>query len=160
MMADNTLLLVADVVEALAEANIKTWLFGGWAEELSGVSPQGPHRDIDLLYPAEDFGPLDEFLRAHSDVEEVRTKRFSHKRAFRWQGVLVEVLLAHREGAGMVTTLFGTHSFTWPPDTFSRMVRLSSGEWGAASPAALRLYRERHREVEQAYQEHTARSSG
>ena len=158
-MAENTLTLLADAVGALAEAEIRTWLFGGWAEELLGVRPPGPHRDIDLLYPAEDFGTLDEFLRAHSDVEEVRAKRFSHKRAFQWQGVLVEVFLVRREGANLVTNFFGTHSFPWPPETLSRMVWLPTGECKAASPTALRLYRERHGEIKQAYQEHAARSN-
>ena len=153
-MAENSLPLLADVVGALAESGIRTWLFGGWAEELFGVRPPGPHRDIDLLYPAVGFEPLDEFLRVRGDVEEVRAKRFSHKRAFLWQGVVVEVLLVRREGAGLVTDFFGAHRFLWPPDTISRMVRLPSGECGAASPAALRLYRERHGEVEQAYREH------
>ena len=157
-MAENSLSLLTDLVGALTKAGIRTWLFGGWAEELFGVRPPGPHRDIDLLYPAEDFRPLDKFLRARGDVEEVRAKRFSHKRAFQWQGVLVEVLLVRREGAGLVTSFFDAYQFLWPPDALSGIVRLPSGECGAASPAALRLYRERHREVEQAHQGHAVRS--
>ena len=64
-------------------------------------SSPGPHRDIDLLYAAQSFARLDEFLRAQSDVQEVTAKRFSHKRAFEWRGLLVEMFLV-RSDAGML----------------------------------------------------------
>ena len=155
-MAENTIPLLVSVVEALADAGVGTWLFGGWAEELWGLRPPGPHRDIDLLYPAQSFGPLDEFLRTCGDAEEVRPKRFPHKRAFEYRGVLVEVFLVRPEGAGHVTDFFGTHRFGWPPDTLRYTVRLPCGERPAASPAALRLYRERHGDVERAYRQYAA----
>jgi len=156
-MAENTIHLLVGVVKALADAQIKTWLFGGWAEELSGLRPPGPHRDIDLLYPAQSFGSLDEFLRAHGDAQEIRPKRFTHKRAFRWHGVLVEVFLVCPETEGHVTDFFGgLHRFLWPQDTLSHMVLLPCGECPSASLTALRLYRERHRDVEQAYRRHMA----
>lgn len=142
--------LVADVVQALADAQIETWLFGGWAEELSGLCPPRLHRDIDLLYPAQDFDRLEEFLRTHPNRQEVRAKRFPHKRAWEWQGVLIEVFLL-RPGAGeLVTDFFGELQFVWPQDTLLSSVKLPNGTLPCASVAALRLYRARHGEVEQA----------
>ena len=151
-MAENTLDLLAEVVGMLADAQIKTWLFGGWAEELSGLCPPRLHRDIDLLYPARSFARLDEFLRTQSDVQEVTAKRFPHKRAWEWQGVLVEVFLVCPEAERLVTDFFGTFQFAWPQDTFLSAVMMPGGEWSCASAAALRQYRARHGEVEQAYQ--------
>ncbi len=153
-MAENTLELLAEVVQMLADVQIRTWLFGGWAEELSGLCPPRSHGDIDLLYPAQDFIRLDEFLRAQSEAKEVTAKRFSHKRAFEWQGVLVEGFLVRPEAEGLVTDFFSTFQFVWPQDTLSSTVMLPGGEWPCASAAALRQYRARHNEVEQAYRDY------
>ncbi len=150
-MAENTIQLLVDVINTLTNAHIKTWLFGGWAEELSGLRPRGPHRDIDLLYPAHSFELLDKFLQTHSDAEEIRLKRFSHKRAFRWHDILVEVFLVRPEPKGLITDFFGIHRFAWPQDTLTHTVLLPCGEYPLASPAALRFYRERHNDVEEAY---------
>ncbi len=78
-MAENTLDLLAEVIQMLADAQINTWLFGGWAEELSGLCPPRPHRDIDLLYLAQGFTRLDEFLRTQRGAQEATAKRFLHK---------------------------------------------------------------------------------
>ncbi len=156
MMAENTLSVLAGVVETLEKAGVRTWLFGGWAEDLLGLRPPGPHGDIDLLYPAEDFGLLDEFLRVQAGAEEILAKRFLHKRAFRWQDVRVEVFLVRREAAGLETDFFGLHRLLWPDDTLSQTLRLEGRELAAASPAALRLYRARHGVVEQAYRRYVA----
>jgi hypothetical protein len=65
-----------------AEAQIATWLFGGWAEELWHLSPPRLHRDIDLLYPARNFQQLDGWLLMASDeLIPIVAKRFSHNRA-------------------------------------------------------------------------------
>ena len=157
-MAENTLDLLAEVVQMLADAQIKTWLFGGWAEELAGLCPPRAHHDIDLLYPAQGFDRLDEFLRAHSEAKEVAAKRFTHKRAFEWSGVLVEVFLVRPEADAPVTDLFGTFRFVWPQDTLLSTVTLPRGEWPCASAAALRQYRARHGEFEQAHRDHMASS--
>ena len=156
-MAENTLELLGDALQALADAQIQTWLFGGWAEELSGLRPPGPHRDIDLLYPAQDFGRLDAFLQTQSDAEGIQAKRFTHKRAFEWHGVRVEVFLTHFEAEMHITDFFGTYRFEWPPDTLTHSVRLPCGECPSASPAALCLYRQRHADVETAHRHFLAR---
>ncbi len=132
----------------LADAQVKTWLFGGWAEELSGLCLPRPHKDIDLLYPAQSFDRLDEFLRTQREAQEVTAKRFSHKRAFEWRSVLVEVFLVRSDAGTLVTDFFDEFSFVWPQDTLLSTVTLPPGEWPCASAAALRQYRARHGEVE------------
>lgn len=152
-MAENTVDLLAEVVHMLADAQMKMWLFGGWAEELSGLCPPRAHHDIDLLYPAQSFMRLEEFLRAQSGAQEVTAKRFPHKRAFEWSGVLIEAFLVRPEADALVTDFFGTFQLVWPQDTLLSAVILPGGEWPCASAAALRQYRARHGEVEQAYRD-------
>ncbi len=156
-MAENTLGLVAEVIKTLADAHIKTWLFGGWAEELLEIRPAGLHKDIDLLYPAQDFDLLDNFLQTQTDMSEVLSKRFGHKRAFQWRTVLVEVFLVRSEAAGFATNFFDTYQFAWPQDTFSASAQSFGRQYLTASSAALRHYREQHENVEQAYQQYAAK---
>ncbi len=154
MNSRNTPHFLADTLQELYTASINTWLFGGWAEELWGFRLPGPHGDIDLLYPAENFHAVDRFLSAHGDLEEIIGKRFVHKRAFRRQGVLVELFLLQSTPAGLTTDFFGLHLFQWPADTLIHTVPLGGLATSAASPAALRLYRDQHQAVEEAYRKH------
>jgi len=50
---------VLAAMQQFAHAQMATWLCGGWAEELWGLSPSRPHHDVDLLYPAQNFDLLD-----------------------------------------------------------------------------------------------------
>ena len=155
MSGQNTRQFLADTLQELAAAQIDTWIFGGWAEELHGIRPPGPHGDIDLLYPAENFYLLDQMLSAHSNMEEIQGKRFVHKRAFVWRGVLIEIFLLRSAATGFVTDFFGLHQFHWPKDAVSQTLLLGVPA-PSASPVALRFYREQHTAVEQAYQQHLA----
>ena len=150
----NTRQFLADTLRELATAGVPVWVFGGWAEELFGLRPPGPHVDIDLLYPAVDFSALEDFLQARDDLEEIEGKRFSHKRAYRQHGILIEIFLLRPDPAGYVTHFFGVHLFRWPVDTLSATASLLGGSVPVASPAALTLYRERHGAVEEAYREY------
>ena len=58
----NNLKFLTATVRELAAAQVQTWLFGGWAEELSGLRSPSLHQDIDLLYPGVDFSALDAVL--------------------------------------------------------------------------------------------------
>ena len=158
MSSRNTQQFLADTLQELRSVNINTWIFGGWAEELYGIRPPGPHHDIDLLYPARDFSAVDHFLQARTDLEEVLGKCFAHKRAFVRQGVLVEIFLLHSTPSGFTTNFFGLHQLLWPEEALSQTL-LFGVSAPAASPAALRFYREQHTAVEQAYQQHLALSS-
>ena len=157
-MQQNTPEFLVAVVRALEAAHIKTWLFGGWAEELSGLRPPGPHRDIDLLYPSATFTRLDTFLQTNEGAEEIKAKRFAHKRALRWDGVLVEIFLLCPEAGGYVTHFFGFHRFPWPEDTLLESVPLLGERIASASPSALTLYRQEHGAVAEAYQLYMSRT--
>jgi len=158
-MAENMLELLAEIVNALGNAQIKTWLFGGWAEELAGLCPARLHCDIDLLYPAQNFTRLEEFMRAQGHAEEVQAKQFTHKRAFEWRGVLVEVFLVCVDAEVPITDFFGELSFVWPQDMFSFTVKLIQEDCPCASMAALWLYRARHGEIEKAYKNHVLKDT-
>src|SRR5439155_14348903 len=79
-MTANDLPFVMRTADLLTEGGFRVWLFGGWAEELRGLTPPQPHRDVDLLYPGPDFRRLDEFL-AGEVVEEWTGKRRPYRRA-------------------------------------------------------------------------------
>src|SRR4051794_20282946 len=89
----NDLTLVSKLVDILRSSGMDVWVFGGWAEELREMRQPGTHTDIDLLLRAADFRALEAHLANHSGVEEIPEKRFSHKRAFLWNSVLVELFL-------------------------------------------------------------------
>ncbi len=115
----NNFELVSTIIQSFRAGGMDAWVFGGWAEELQGMRPPGPHTDIDLLLRATDFGLLDAFMPRVAGVTEILQKRFSHKRAFVWRGVRVEMLLV-QPGPHELTVLFdGRATVKWPADTFS-----------------------------------------
>jgi hypothetical protein len=122
----NDLTFVLRVVDLLASHGLRTWVFGGWAEELRGLTVPRTHRDVDLLYPAPGFARLDAV-----DFDWIAAKRFPHKRAFLLDGVMVELLLVARDEDGWHT---GAHR--WPANVFA-----SAGRLPVASADALSAYR-------------------
>jgi aminoglycoside-2''-adenylyltransferase len=131
----NDLTYVRRVLGLLGAHDLRVWLFGGWAEELHGVIAPRPHKDIDLLYPADDFRLADAFLSGGS-VDEIAAKRFPHKRAFELDGVMTELFLVQRDGTGCYTRFWDQHRYDWPADTFGE-----AKGFPAASVAALREFR-------------------
>ncbi|MCC6934288.1 MAG: hypothetical protein IT406_01150 [Candidatus Yanofskybacteria bacterium] len=105
---------------------------GGWAEEMLGLIEPRKHKDIDFLFPAEDFFDVEQWAREQSDVREVFGKRFAHKRAYEVADVLVEFTLA----TDFHTNFFGAYPFVWPSDTFADV-----GELRRVSIAALEAVR-------------------
>ena len=126
---------VLELADRLEAAGLRTWLCGGWAEELRGLAPPRPHADVDLLYPAPDFERVDRFLE-DAPVEERPGERQRHKRAFELDGVLVELLLVVRDDTGWLTPLPGA-PHRWPHDVFA-----TSGSLRVASVDAVTGYRE------------------
>jgi len=116
----NDLAFVREIVARLQAAGVVTWPFGGWAEELLGLSPAREHADLDLLCPAGDFALADAFLAGDGRVSEIAAKRFAHKRAFLADGVMVEIILVQRWPAGGYVTMFwGDTPYRWPGDVLS-----------------------------------------
>jgi hypothetical protein len=103
LMKINTFSFVNHLLHTLAAAHTRSWLFGGWAEEVWGVIAPRPHNDIDLLYPAADFGTLDQFIGTNPSMAEILAKRFSHKRAVMYHDVMVEWFLLESHGTGYAT---------------------------------------------------------
>jgi hypothetical protein len=126
----NDLAFVLRVVDLLASHGLRTWVFGGWAEELRGFRAPSAHADVDLLYPAPDFARLETL-----ELDWIAAKRFRHKRAFVLDGVMVELVLVARDEHGWHT---GAHR--WPANVFA-----SAGRLPVASTDALSAYRASHR---------------
>ena len=105
----NSVKFLHAIVARLRKAGIETIVFGGWAEELMKAIPPRPHHDVDLLYFEDNFIKVDEFLANQADLEEIRSKRFSHKRAFLWNGIMVELLLVQEGNKQYITNLWGEY---------------------------------------------------
>jgi hypothetical protein len=132
------------ILDRLEATDIRTWLAGGWAEELSGLIEARSHRDIDLLHPARDFKKVEELFRSSSDAfDEIAAKRFPHKRAFLCQGVMVELLLLQPTASGYSTNFWDRLIFVWPDDVLAK----HKGR-RVASISSLAAYRSFHPRVE------------
>ena len=117
------------------------WVFGGWAEQLRGLCPPRRHKDLDLLYAAQSFAAVERMLAVRR-LEEIKRKRFRHKRAFLVEGVMVELFLVERDASGLFTNFWGRCRHDWPADVLS-----SVRERPVASAAALVGYRSAHRKL-------------
>jgi hypothetical protein len=140
-MSNNDLELVSAIVQSLRAGGMDIWVFGGWAEELQGMRTPGPHSDIDLLLRATSFGSLDSFMPRISGMTEIPQKRFSHKRAFVWQGVRVEVFLVQPCPHELTVMFDGRAIVEWPADTFAGAFVEGLP---VASKSALKMYRRDH----------------
>ena len=149
---DYTFDFVLGIMGRLAQAQIATWLSGGWAEELRGMCPPRPHRDVDLLYPAPHFARLDQWLARTADLSAIPAKQFSHKRAFLCEHIMIEVVLLEPEQKGGYLTNFFNRRYqlTWPHNTLS-LLSVRDQDVPVASDEALRLYRHHHHSITQAY---------
>jgi hypothetical protein len=133
--------LVQRVLSLLCDADLSCWVFGGWAEQLRGLRAARPHNDIDLLCVADDRTALDLLVRERG-LTEINGKRLHHKRAFLFEGVMVEIFLVQTDERGFFTSFWGTERYDWPADVFSHPI-----EPPTASTLALIGYREDHAEL-------------
>lgn len=121
----NTLDFVLEVQAILKKNQITTWIFGGWAKELWHIIPPRPHKDVDLLYPAENFNLVDDFLTRNPDCIEIKPKHFMHKRAFNYKGIMVELFLVNKDGYDFITNFWGTTKYIWPRNILSQKEKLN-----------------------------------
>lgn len=126
------------VLALLGSGGVRCWVFGGWAEELRALCPARAHNDVDLLYVAEDFTVAERLIGAHQ-LEEIKAKRFAHKRAFVLDDVMVELFFVEQDETGLFTNFWGRSRHDWPADVLS-----SASGLPVASVAALTGYRARH----------------
>jgi len=140
-MHGNDLAFVRQTMGLLETAGIRTWLFGGWAEELLDLSPPRQHHDVDLLYPAADFAVADAFLPACQDMSEITAKHLAHKRAFVRNSIMTELILVRpAPGRGYVTDFGSRLRFRWPDN----LLATRADGLRVASAEALRSYRAQH----------------
>jgi hypothetical protein len=132
----NDLDFLLRVVDRLWSEGIRTWVCGGWGEELRGLAPPRPHLDVDLLYPARDWSRVDAL-----DLEWAAGKRSRAQRAFVLEAVMVELLLVERDKRGWFTRR-PRYRHDWPDDVFSAKGRLP-----VASTTALAGYRRAYRQA-------------
>jgi hypothetical protein len=137
MSRANDLGFVEHVVARLESAGISTWLFGGWASELLGLSLPRAHNDVDLLYPADSFDAVDAFL-ATGGVDELAEKRLPHKRGFETDGIMVELFLVQTPEAGPFTDFWGVTRHEWPSNVFD----IRAGGFRVASGMSVLGYRD------------------
>jgi aminoglycoside-2''-adenylyltransferase len=126
--------LVLSAVDRLRSDGVRTWVCGGWADELRGLTPPRPHADLDLLYPARDWRRVDSL-----ELEWVEGRRVPWKRAFTFEGSVVELYLVERDDRGWYTRR-AHRRHDWPDDVFATCGRLP-----VASTAALTSFRRTHR---------------
>lgn len=151
----NTLEFIVETMKTLDQAGIRTWLFGGWAEEVWQIIPPRPHHDLDLLFLGTDFHPVDAFLSAASACKELRAKRFSHKRAFLCEDTLVELIRVEEKEHRLETTFFNDGcTLVWPEDTFQFTCPVKKQLTPIASPNTLKWYRSQHAFIESAYRKY------
>jgi len=130
----NDLAFVERAVSLLASKGVDAWVFGGWAEELRGLIKPRERVDLDLLYPAEDWSIVDNLY-----LDWVGEKHFDWKRAFRLEGITVELFLVQYDARGWYTQL-ERRRHNWPANVFSNKGRLP-----VVSTAALAGYRHSYR---------------
>jgi hypothetical protein len=130
----NDLHFVLRVVDRLRAEGVRTWVCGGWGEELRGLQPPRPHGDVDLLYPARDWARVDML-----ELDWIPGKRSHAKRAFVLDGVMVELILVERDERGWFTEK-PHYRHDWPDDVFS-----TSGRLPVASAGALAGHRRAYR---------------
>jgi hypothetical protein len=130
----NDLAFVGRAVGLLTSKGIDTWVFGGWGEELRGLIVPREHVDLDLLYAAEDWSQVDALY-----LDWIEAKRYPWKRAFKLEGVMVELFLVQRGEDGWFTQL-KRRRHRWPENLLG-----TNGRLPVASTAALASYRHSYR---------------
>jgi hypothetical protein len=149
MSHNNTLQFVNAIINRLKDSGIDTVIFGGWAEELSGTIRPRPHKDVDLLYIADSFSKVEEFLKNNTDVQEIIPKRFPHKRAFMCNDVMVELLLLTPFSTGYVTDFWNQFKLMWPLFDTQMVFIPPSGLAPIAPPTLIEFYKKNYNQIEE-----------
>lgn len=139
---------IQTIIHRLKVADIDCIIFGGWAEELTGVVLPRDHKDLDLLYLAEDFSLVDKFIESQFDLREIKAKHFAHKRAFLCGGIMVELLLVQPRLDGFLTNFWNEYTLEWPPLLSVTVDMPSIGQFTVVHPTILNFYREQYPSIE------------
>jgi hypothetical protein len=131
----NDRLLVDQVIAELRAAGFEALLMGGWGEEILGLAVPRRHEDVDVLLVDPALTDLDRFVAAR---DEILDGHLSHKRAYRRDGVKVELFIAQRHGNVLETVFWDRLVWTWP----SNMQPIDIDGLSVAPKSALRGFRE------------------
>jgi hypothetical protein len=135
----NDIHLLRTTLKDLGEAGFTAAVFGGWAEELIGLSRPRQHHDIDLLVIDADIERLDTFVQ---NCGEVVAKHHPHKRGFITQGVLVELFIVRTVDGQLFTNFWNSLHYQWPD-----IGPVDVDGLPVASAGALRAYRADHARI-------------
>jgi hypothetical protein len=151
----NNLLFLRHIIGRLERADVNCIVFGGWAEELAGVTAARLHKDVDLLTVCDSFKNVDAFIHGQPDIEEIRAKHFPHKRAFLCDGVMTEMLLLSRKNNLLVTSFGDQFELEWPPlSTLS--IKIQGRRLTVCAPHVIEYYRQHEKEIAHVRAKHTA----
>ncbi len=106
--------------------------------------PPRRHQDLDLLSVDQDFAVVEGLIEVHQ-LDELKEKRFRHKRAFVLDDVMVELFLVERDRRGLFTSFWGLHRHDWPGDLLAWVAGLP-----VAGVAAVTEYRSAHATLQRA----------
>ncbi len=137
----NDIPFVLTTIKLLENNGIDTILFGGWAEEIMEVIKPREHKDIDLIYIGNDFSLVDSFIDSCTEFQIIERKRFTHKRAFFFKGVMIEIILIKPDDNNFVTNFWDLYSLTWPLILFHSQVFSNGQIVKVASPQIIEFYR-------------------
>jgi hypothetical protein len=139
---------LTEVLELLERAGISCLVFGRWAEELLELRTPDNHKDVDLVHLNDSFAAIDCALCTRQLPEEIRAKRFPHKRAFTWRGLCCEILLIQDWRVRPVSWFWGDVRFLWrAPVAHSGAVIRAGHAFDVVSAPNLRHYRARRRDT-------------
>ena len=147
----NDIYFLNQVMEICKDNSLDVYIFGGWAEELWGISTPRLHNDIDLLFRGENLNPIEKAIYKEKQWKEIIPKRFPHKRAITIDDIMVEFFLVNEGPRGLYTDFFSIYIIEWPVDTFSHTINLNGEKVNIASKTSLRLYRKNHHYKKEAY---------
>ncbi|MBU2708356.1 hypothetical protein KCM76_20355 [Zooshikella marina] len=140
----NNAAFLRSVHQRLISEGVNNYVFGGWAEEFHNIREPGLHSDIDLLVKADDFEVVDDLIKSASDFYEIIEKRFTHKRAFEFNSIRIELFIVSPKS--LTTNFFsGSYIFRWPCDTF--VDKLGVKGLQICSKHALVAYRQAHKKI-------------
>lgn len=151
------LILLLGTLDFLRTYRISPYVFGGWAEELLGLTEPRFHKDIDLFYLSPTFDAVDTLFRSRREIHEVVGKRFAHKRAFLYRNTLVELFLVQKRRDGYWTSFWGDYNLNWPKRLFASVHLSDARKIRLVSAAGLLHYRLNHGHIENARNEYCRR---
>ena len=143
-VAENNQSFVVEVISIFLKHQVLLHVFGGWAEELTGIRPCSAHKDVDFICVDEGTRKIDSILSEISVFAEIEQKRFSHKRAFMYKGIMIEIFLARRYVSHCYIDLWGRYKICWLESRMSQLIPDAYSTISVVSPDVLQLYRQHY----------------